>query len=438
VRARLQQPGGYWIFPKLAGYEEEKLLFHLAVASATQCLWVSHARADEDGKALTPSIYWRELCRAAGRDPDAGDLERLPRPPFAKWETQPPEFRSLKELSLTVQRNDQDPSLLWGSAGENLRRLHVDLTAFLKRDSPGPLEGRTGPLEAWSSRLASVGYSASALDTLEACPFRFWMRRGLRLDEPSTSSEEGGLSQRLRGRLFHAVLEDAYRAGIDGPFAEEKLLAAARAVFARWPWSALGVYPLIAEWDQERMREALLRFIREDRAECAAGGWRPQAFEAAVEAEAAWGFTDVRWRGRLDRLDVSIDGNARRVVDYKSSRRGGLSSKILKDQSFQPWLYMELAAAQEGPPVTGVVFKALEPGDKNFHEYSVDRWRAEREARAAAAGELIALVGRGDFVIRPDEGERGLCATCGFAAACRKAHGPTRRRALSFWKEEDA
>jgi len=65
IRSLLQQPAGYWILPKLAGYEEEKLLFSLIVMSATEKLYCLYQRSDDSGRAQVPSIYLRELCRPA-------------------------------------------------------------------------------------------------------------------------------------------------------------------------------------------------------------------------------------------------------------------------------------------------------------------------------------------------------------------------------------
>jgi ATP-dependent helicase/nuclease subunit B len=418
TRARLHQPGGYWIFPKLAGYEEEKLLFTLTAASARKRLWVSHARADEDGKALSPSIYWRELCRAAGRDPEAGGVESLPRPPFAKWGALPRGLLTPRELSVLTVSSGGDPSPLWEDA-RPLAEARRRLAGLAGASSPGPHEGVTGPLAELTSRLERFGLSASALDGLAQCPFRFWMGRGLGLEDAPQAVDNGRLSPPLRGRLLHAVLEDFYRRGGD-----PALLASVTAEhFSLWPWEALGVYPLVAELEKEKMMSALDWFLRQDRAECSAGGWRPTEFERDLTAPAPFGL----WRGRVDRVDISGDGTSR-VVDYKSSRSGGLGAKVVKGDSYQAFVYMELA-----PESRGVVFKALEPGEKNILEYTREKWLTERLARTAQAEGLMDRARRGEFIIRPREGIGGHCAHCRFSDACRKAHAPTRRRAEHFW-----
>jgi hypothetical protein len=55
-------------------------------------------------------------------------------------------------------------------------------------------------------------------------------------------------------------------------------------------------------------------------------------------------------------------------------------------------------------------------------------WRDRRAEIEDRQRSLLSTLTAGRFLIRPTDGPAGHCRLCDFARACRKAHGPTRKR----------
>ena len=68
---------GYKIPEKLAGYDEERLLFAALTQAARDRLYLSTQRADEGGRPLAPSWYLDAWRRASG--PGAATIVDIPR-----------------------------------------------------------------------------------------------------------------------------------------------------------------------------------------------------------------------------------------------------------------------------------------------------------------------------------------------------------------------
>src|SRR5215468_8297787 len=63
-RETLERDLGFKVNPKLAGFDEEKLIFTLLVNAAKERLYCLFQRSDESGRVLAPSWYLAELRRA--------------------------------------------------------------------------------------------------------------------------------------------------------------------------------------------------------------------------------------------------------------------------------------------------------------------------------------------------------------------------------------
>jgi len=75
---------GLWIWEKLSSKDEERLLFHSLLNSASEKVYCLFPRSDEDGKAQTPSTYLMQLLSAAGMRYEAKGRSHVPRRPFDK------------------------------------------------------------------------------------------------------------------------------------------------------------------------------------------------------------------------------------------------------------------------------------------------------------------------------------------------------------------
>ncbi|NIM43408.1 MAG: PD-(D/E)XK nuclease family protein, partial [Hydrogenophaga sp.] len=187
--------------------------------------------------------------------------------------------------------------------------------------------------------------SASAYDDLRTCPYRFFARRQLRLDEADELDAEPDQSD--LGNWLHEVLkrfheargderpgEDADRAALDslaGALAEEMGLGD--------DMQAGGFLPYRAQWPA--LREAYLHWLWPHEAQ----GWRFVAAEAEREQRAG------RWTlyGRLDRIDARQDGEGdeRFVIDHKTESRTRTEARVKEPlEDTQLGFYAALLPAQ--------------------------------------------------------------------------------------------
>ncbi|HOW28183.1 MAG TPA: PD-(D/E)XK nuclease family protein [Elusimicrobiota bacterium] len=439
IRLTLQSAAGYWIRPRMAGYDAEKLLFHHAVSSGTDRLVCLFSRSDEEGKAQVPSIYLRELCRTMGFSLEES-VERVPRQMFSKLESEGLDRLTPKEVSvLSAGRGLKIPlqeSSLWRSPLQRLGR----------GGEPSGYDGLIHPPEAFRRDLERKGLSPSAVDVFSQCPFEFFARRLWNLEEPEESTDRGEMSARARGEIYHEILRRFYESVRSQPRDEgfvtrrwEKYFRdAVGKVFSLRPWESLGLYPLLWESHRRKMTRSLRFFLREDLREQASSGMRPSYFEHELRGDAR----GLRLRGRLDRIDFSGDGDRYRIIDYKSRRpvsRKDLTQQVLGLEQTQPGLYLEMGDQTWGHgshPLRseGVLFcyieRSMSTEKKGSRDvFSVDSWRLVRGDFLSSIGLFKQQMERGDFIIVPREGMGENCGYCPYSRLCRKAHQPTRRRA---------
>ncbi|MBI5241226.1 MAG: PD-(D/E)XK nuclease family protein [Elusimicrobia bacterium] len=450
ARAALRHPAGYWIAQKASGHEEERLLFYLAAASARERLVCVFPRSDEAGRAQVPSLYLRELCRAAGCDFAGGAVEHVPRQPAAKLAGLPGELADSQELALRLTLEGRGAGgRLPGSVldAELLDEVLERASALAAWGGAGPFDGLVGPPEAFLKALARQGLSPRALDSLAACPFQFFASRVLGLGEPDDAARLGEVPASLRGRIYHEVLERFYRGAPaslwdDEEAWEARLRESAAAVFSARDWRETGVYPLLWEAVRLAMTENLREFLAWDQAEARRTGLRPQRFEEHLEGEFSKprpeALAGVRFHGIADRIDRGADG-AWRVVDYKTRwGRGSPARLALKGGLHQLPVYAELAQALPGnKELDAACIYAVEDspeatGRERSHLYEAEKLHADRAAFLELVARELAGLRAGRFPITPEDGEHGVCSRCPFPLVCRKSHGPSRVRAAAL------
>ncbi|MFA6147615.1 MAG: PD-(D/E)XK nuclease family protein [bacterium] len=293
---------------------EEKLLFALPAASVREGIAFSVLRADAAGAARRPSRYLLHLLsRFAGpavfseewEAASGAVAERLPRSPFAALEGEGP--RSPRETALRAWRAGGEPQA--AAAGVPWGKVRGILHAWAARSAgegifPGP--GLRVRLPAF--------HSASALEELARCPYRYFLRRVVRLDPPEEPEEALALSPAEMGEIAHDILRRLGRDAAAGKGWGDIDAAVRRSVdrFAREnPIGLPGLFRIrcrgverdvarLAAW--ERRREAELP------------GWRVDRVEEGFSLPAAAPLPALR--GRVDRIDRGPAGEAR-VIDYK-------------------------------------------------------------------------------------------------------------------------
>lgn len=428
-RRVLRDPGGFWILPKLEGYDEEKLLFTLLVSSAEDRLYLLHSRSRDDGRAEVPSLYVRELARAAGLSWD--DALRLPRPPLEKWNSVPPSLLSVQEAELADLLEGRPPL-------ENARDLLERAGRLASGKDPGVFDGWVDRPAGYIARAAQRGLSPSALETLVNCPFEFFVSQvlGLRSHPPMFDGET--IAPFFIGRVQHHLLRRVYEPFLARPLptlesVEQSVRAETRRLFGALADPGRGPYPILWSTLERRTLAQLLAFVRRDLPRLQAEGYVPDRLEWAPPALAAM---EIPWSGRVDRIDWNAAERRFRVVDYKNKPRDhSLEKRVLDGWIHQAPVYLDLVegAAPWGPGASaaGVRFDYLAADETE--EFSGELWARERNALHARQRALVTSVTEGRFAIRPTDGPQGHCALCSFARTCRKAHGATRKRGERYW-----
>lgn len=402
---------------------EEKLLFSLPASSVREGIVFSVLRADAAGAARRPSRYLLHLLsRFAGpavfseewEAASGAVVERLPRSPFAALDGGGP--RSARERSLRAWRAGAEPE---AAAGVPWGKVRGILAAWAARSAgegifPGP--GIRARLPAW--------HSASALEELARCPYRYFLRRVARLDPPEEPEEALALSPAELGEIAHDVLRRLGREAAAGKGWGDVSAAARSSVdrFAREnPTGLPGLFRI--RWrGVERDVARLVEWER--RREAETPGWRVDRVEEAFSLPAAPPLPAIR--GRVDRIDRGPAGEAR-VIDYKyrDPARGEIPPDWIRHGlSHQVPVYLAFAASlSPSPPAVSAAFYFLRNG---FGVEEAPGWDEIRGEWAAALAGWLSLAAAGAFPPLPHHrftsagrASPRYCDSCPFRDHCR-------------------
>jgi ATP-dependent helicase/nuclease subunit B len=268
----------------------------------------------------------------------------------------------------------------------------------------------------WAQRVQSVqptpivppgdvpkSISISAYNALVACPYQYYARHILKLNELDEVQET--IEKRDYGERVHAILQHFHEqypqvTGRDVAamtvalqrISEEvfaDLLAhdfAARAWLARWRQSL----PAYLEWQVAHEAE----------------GWRYAGSEQAFD----WALEGVHLRGRIDRLDVR--GDEKLVLDYKTQ-----NDQLLRNKLREPGEDVQLACYACAQEAEDAAFISIEDGKVKAVAPQEDvpllaRLNAERLEQMMA--------GMRDGAGLPANGIDAVCAYCEVRGVCRK------------------
>jgi len=204
------------------------------------------------------------------------------------------------------------------------------------------------PAPAAESAIVPASVSISAYNSLVACPYQFYARYMLRLNELDEVQEI--IEKRDYGERVHGILQrfherypqvrecprDEMEAALHQISEEEfaDLLAqdfAARAWLARWYKSL----PAYLDWQAENEAQ----------------GWHYAESEQAFD----WQLEGIRLRGRIDRLDVR--GEEKLVLDYKTQ-----SDQVLRNKLKEPGEDVQLACYAYAHEAADAAFVSIESG----------------------------------------------------------------------------
>jgi len=440
VRAQLTFRLGSRMPQKLAGYDEERLLFATAAGAARDELVVLWQRSDDKGRAQVRSPFVEE------------DGIPVPRRPAGKLLEWAPELLTPKEASVRA--------LLSGPRAEGrgeaaARAFGWDADAFaasmqflraLEDDRvAGPRDGVVGRIDEWWTPTAARGLSPTALERFAQCPFLYFSGKVLGLEELDEPEWELEFTPMETGSLYHAFLERFYRslAGRPLPASLDEARGAFDAGFAatagEFEATRTMRFPILWEAERRRMRSTLELFVAHDLAR--RDGFVPAHFEEKLE-----GTLDlplgrhggVNFIGYADRVDLHPSG-AFRVIDYKSGRGTRYPWRMDRGvfgfgRYLQPPIYFLLAekalrsrggAPKPAESSSGYAFlRELAEGREPEIWLRGAFWE-QRESFARILQRYLEAISEGIFAIK----EGPYCSYCEMSSVCRRRHQPTRWRA---------
>ncbi len=437
---------GFPIEEKLAGHEEERLLFELLCQSATHRLALSYQRADEDGRILAPSPFLDRAQRDA-RFVASPEIT-VPRQLTARVAAHPriQELLPAQDLALTLLLRDEEA----GPVLELTRQdrllcesgLAVQRTRAIDSVELGGFDGLLDALAPIRSLFEQAWLSPTSLEDYGRCPFRYFADKILHL-ESVRPTEDDSIDALTVGTLLHASLRRAYERlmnlgwpdrAIDDARLDEAVSTAAHETCAAHAAARCTGHDLLWVLLQEQIVDLVRAALRADTEEYHTSGFRPHSFETQAEGRLPLGHAELHLRGRLDRVDVRLNPPALRIVDYKYKRgreMGQADRNLLlaavRGLKLQPPLYASMSLA-DLPAPSAVEFLFLAPKwNPPLVRASFDASQLTGQTGAAISrtvAQLVQGIERREFFILPNDS----CDHCDFSPICR------RHDELTWWR----
>ncbi|MEB0135806.1 PD-(D/E)XK nuclease family protein [Actimicrobium sp. CCC2.4] len=257
--------------------------------------------------------------------------------------------------------------------------------------------------------LLPAKLSASAYNSLIACPYQFFATRMLGLnaiDELSDLPEKRDYGDWLHQILaqYHATVSAgqvplAQRAALLASVSEQIFRqelarnAAALGYYVRWQ----KVMPAYLHWAAEREEQ----------------GWQFVIGEQQMERELCWPGGAIRLHGRVDRIDEHADGT-RAVLDYKTKAVQGLRDRFKQTEDHQLPFYGLLADARmSAGHYVALELTGSKTGDVAAPDYAL--WQDTLEHRII---EQMHAISTGAAL--PANGIDTVCQYCDVRGLCRK------------------
>jgi ATP-dependent helicase/nuclease subunit B len=449
-RVVLESTLGYKIDEKLAGHEEELLLFELLSRSATNRLYLSYQRADETGRVMAPSGF----IAMAMRDPRfvGKPEETVPRRLTLRISEQPSiqDLLPVEDLALGCLLQGHDALPLLDAMGRDRSLFEQGLSTLrtIERESPelGLFDGMVGAQAPVLSTATERSFSPTELERYATCPFQYFADKVLRL-EPVRRLQHDHLPPLTLGTLVHESLRVSYERLVLLQWPDDSLTeamvqstvnAAVTDTFASHAASQGTGHALLWTLAREQVTELVIAAVSSDQVEYRTTGFRPVAFEAAaqgtvpLESDAASVFLKIH--GTLDRVDYRAEPPALRIVDYKfkqgneiTSADRNLALSAVRGFRLQPPLYARMTLPSLPSP-TEVQLLFLAPQWKqpvSRTTFDAGLWTGHSgDMIRQTLSTLIHGIANREFFILPD----GYCDYCEFSGACR------RHDAMAWWR----
>ncbi len=254
--------------------------------------------------------------------------------------------------------------------------------------------------------------SASAVEALRACPYRFFARVALGLGD--STELDAALDKSDHGRWLHAVLHRFHseRSGTDD---RGQLLAAADAVQAQLGLDAASHWPFRAAFDT--VADHYLAWLHERDAQ----GWH----FAGGELERRCVPPDLEGLvldGRLDRIDLAGTGGAggAMLIDYKTGNADKLSKLVRTPlEDTQLAFYAALLTDEPHEPPPRAIYLAI---DERKPPREIEHADVAHSAALLVEGLAADLAALREGVGAPALGEGEACEFCHARGLCRRDH----------------
>jgi RecB family exonuclease len=302
--------------------------------------WFSEAAEAVHGKPLPTNLL----------EAEDGPVKIVPSPARQTLETRPADRYEYELKSLAAWgangREPEDHFLFAApgetlSSGRELERGRFQAHQLTRWD--GAVGPNVGHETAWFAASLSGVASSTRLETWANCPFRYFLTYEIGVEPTEAPEAAETLSALDRGIIIHDILDRFVKDTLSQPAASaetdaERLQQIANRQLDEFERNGLIGRPVLWRLERERIRRGLLDFLDVHRSRIDERGQRPVATELgfgdgtdipAVVLELPGGRA-VRFRGWIDRVDVSADGSTATVIDYKSGR-GSRFSRIAND-----------------------------------------------------------------------------------------------------------
>ena len=441
---------GFKIDEKLAGYDEETLLFTLLCQAAAQRLFLSYQRADDNGRVSVVSPYVEQgIARFGQHD---CPTETVPRRLTDRVTHRPAirQYLSPPELSRWMVLLGHDPTSLLQAMGQQAELFShaATVVAGIEQDVPSltPFDGQTGPLLSHWSRVIRRGVAPTPLERYARCPFQYFGTDVLQL-EPVRFVRGKEPDALVLGNLIHAALRRSYESLSEMGWpavtvSSDSVRRVAKEAVEKAATDCEREHPpgyfLLWELAKEQALALVCATISSDQAAYAELPYQPIAFEKeatgtlslVVKEESV----ELKIQGRLDRLDRHRDSGALRIIDYKykigstmKTEDRNLRQSAVRGVRLQPPFYARLNLAELGTTEeVQLLFVAPNwPKPIDRSSFTTRDWSGNAGGMFQSTIEqLVTGLKDGQFFILPGT----YCQTCEYRVACRREHQ------LTWWR----
>ena len=420
---------------------EERYQMRIALGSARRAIVLTYPRLDQDkGRSRMASRFLGEVCSALAEARISPSM--LEAGLSAAWFEMTPLDQGKwpeEKLALALDQWEHDAAIFSGAEPLRVGYMAEVSAAFaraLRTEQQRWRTARFGPYDGnikapelldWlRQQQASFAQpiSPTRFETYARCPFEYFLKFLLGLEEVEEPTEEFFLTAAQRGLLIHKLLKRLYERSLqDRPLGDvsdselEALLQEAQAGAGDLSSHARAL-PAVWEVEREGIITQLRLLLQYERKEHA--GDRPSRFEYAFEHSPSSLEAVPVFRGRIDRVDRTPEGGIH-VIDYKTGRsvryrKGGFAGGT----QLQLPIYLLCAAELLGAEVgLASYLRFAPPADRA--EFTLQRLRERMDEFEQTLRLIREGIAAGDFFPVPHEGnptERFCKEHCPYGKVC--------------------